>query len=194
MTVDQIPDALFPSTDLGVPKLLPRFADFLDAPMRAWGAVSRPSRMRGTWHFYVDDRKFSALWSDPSKLHASSRVINAVEINWTIQDQTPYPVALYRIYQKRWISRYLQEKGLKILVDLNVPSNYADLNEEGVPYDCSAFATRATDSRVDVLERHYSRALKYCEKPLFVAYGGGKKVAAFCQENDCIHVRDSDHG
>src|SRR5690606_30145181 len=129
-----VPDALFPMTELGVPLLRPDMqADFVDLPVRAWGSVSRPSRMSGTFHFYVEDFKFSALWSDPSKLHTSPRLNNIVEVNWSINDQTPYPVALYNVYRKRWISRYVQERGVRVFVDLNVPDVYERLNLEGVP-------------------------------------------------------------
>lgn len=189
--MSKIPDALFPSTKLGIPKLRPDLcADFIDAPVRGWGSVSRASRMRGTWHFYVDDFKFNKLWDDPNKALVSDSVC-IVEINFTINDQMPYPVALYRIYQKRWIARYWQERGLRIFVDLNAPANYMDLNWEGVPAGWSAFATSATDSRLDELEAQYARAKDWCGQPLFLVYGGGKKVQAFCDANDCVHVVDA---
>jgi hypothetical protein len=149
--------------------------------------------MNGTWHFYVDDYKFNAVWADPSKIHAG-KVITAVEPNWSILDQTPYPVALYRVYQKRWIGRYLQEQGVKVIVDLNVPANYAELNLEGVPDGWRSFATRAADAHLDDLVAHFAIAKRFHEEPIFLVVGGGKKVAEFCTTNGCVHVKGDTNG
>jgi hypothetical protein len=137
----KIPDALFPSTDLGIPKLDPAFsAQWIEAPIRAWGSVTRKSRMRGTWHFYVDDYKFSTLFKDPATVTVS-KALAFIEPNYTIGDQMPYPVVLYRIYQKRWVTRFLQSLGLYSFVDLFVPREYEELNLEGVPLGWRSFAT-----------------------------------------------------
>lgn len=189
-----VPDAIFPSTEFGIPLLredLP--ADFVDAPVRGWGSVTRLSRMRGTWHFYVDDIKFKTLWEDPSKVLVS-QAVSAVEVNYTINDQMPFAVAIYRIYQKRWISRYLQERGMRIFVDLNVPAEYEQTNLLGVPTGWPSYATAATDSRLEDLERQYNLAAinsGLSQGLKFLVYGGGKKVKAFCESHDCVHIGDA---
>lgn len=188
------PDALFPSTYFGVPLLrLDRAANFVDAPVRGWGSVSRTKRMRGTWHFYVDDFKFNTLWTQPDQV-ALSQAVNCVEINFSIEDQSPFAVALYQIYRKRWVARYWQECGFRIFVDLNVPPIYEDLNLIGVPDGYSAWATSATDSRINDLARQYEIAKNHGKNGVnqtFLVYGGGKKVRAFCEKHDCVHVNDA---
>jgi hypothetical protein len=37
--------------------------DFINLPVAGWGSVSRRTRFKGTWHFYIDDSKFAALCS-----------------------------------------------------------------------------------------------------------------------------------
>lgn len=185
----QVPDAIFPSTPLGVPILDRDLAAFwVEAPVRGWGSVSRRSRMRGTWHFYVDDYKFATLYRDPSSV-TLSRAVAAVEPNYTIGDQMPYPVALHRIYKKRWVNRYWQTLGLMTFVDLSVPQEYEDLNLEGVPDGWAAFATKAADSRLDELERHYATACDFNPKPVFLIYGGGRKVEALARKLGAVFIK-----
>lgn len=186
----QIPDAIFPSTELGIPRLDLSFcASWVEAPIRAWGSVSRKAGMRGTWHFYVDDYKFSTVFSDPSTVTAS-KAVAFIEPNYTLGDHLPYPLALYRVYKKRWVSRFLQNLGLFTFVDLFAPPQWEELNLEGVPVGWRAFASCASDSRIGELERQYATALRFHSDPLFLVYGGGKKVADFTAGiPNAVHVR-----
>ena len=194
MKQTEVPDAIFPHTsDLEIPILLPNCqADFVDLPVRGWGSVSRRTRFQGTWHFYVDDYKFSALWKHPETL-LKSKAINAVEPNFSTDFQMPYPVVLYRIYQKRWLSRYWQEKGIGIFVDLNVPMEWAELNLNGVPTGWQAYATAANDNRLETLEAHSKIAMEHSmgRDIRFLVYGGSDKTAKMCEENGWVHVRDA---
>jgi len=189
-----VPDAIFPHTALlEVPILMEgRQADFIDLPVRGWGSVSRQTKFQGTWHFYVDDYKFSTLWKKPDTI-LNTKAINFVEPNFSTDEQMPYSVVLYRIYQKRWMARYWQEKGLGCFVDLSVPKKWEDLNMEGVPKGWCSYATAANDLRLDTLERHAMIARRHSLwQPLrFLVYGGGPLTAKVCERNDWVHVRDA---
>ena len=156
------PDAIFPHTaELEIPILLEnRQANFVDLPVRGWGSVARRSRFRGTWHFYVDDTKFNALWKRPEDI-LKTRCVNCCEANFSTDVQMPWPVALYRIYQKRWMARYWQENGIDVFVDLSVAAPYEHLNLEGVPSGWQSYCTAANDSCLDILESHAERALNH---------------------------------
>jgi len=196
MTVLYVPDTLFPHTkDLEIPKLdITKQAKFYNLPIRGWDSTSRRGRFRGTWHFYVDDRKFTALWKHPESI-LKTKAISCVECNFSTDYQMPYPVVLYRVFQKRWLARYWQECGLEIFVDLNVADNdnWYKLNFEGVPKGWRSYATSASSSRLEVLQRQADIAKYHAEgeKLRFLVYGGGKKVAEMCAENDWVHVRDA---
>ena len=192
--IELVPDALFPSdNEWGIPSLYPALqADFVDAPVRGWGSVHRKTAMRGTWHFYVDDYKFAAIWKKPDEL-VKTQAISAVEVNYTTDDQMPLAVCLHRIYQKRWLARYWQAKGIRIFVDLNVAEKAESLNLLGVPAGWRSYATSAADNALPILLRQAEIATRQADRPdiLFLVYGGGPEVQQLCGERQWLHIADA---
>lgn len=181
-----VPDAIWPTDNaLEVPALLPELqADALDSPLVAWGSQSRQKRMFGTWHFYTDDYRYTALIKSPHEL-VNTGCVSAVEPNFSLYDQMPTPVALFRIYQKRWLSRYWQSKNIKVFVDLNVSSKFRAYNLLGVPFGWQAYATRGYNSRLDEIQAEYELAQTHAAglPVLFLVYGGGRDVEQMAQDN-----------
>ena len=112
MSPTEVPDCVWPSdNEMEVPMLRPDLqANAVDLPVTQWGTIRRRSDMHGTWSFYVDDYRFTALWRDPTPV-INSGCLNVVEPNFSCSDQTPFPVVLNNIYRKRWLSRFWQEFG-----------------------------------------------------------------------------------
>lgn len=165
----EIPDLRFDRAPLGP-----------DVPVVPWGSRSRRGRFRGTWHFYVDDYRFAQLWQKPEVV-VESGASAIIEPNFSVFDQTPFPVALWATYRKRWLSRYYQECGLQVWVDLNVSEAHSELNLMGVPRGWRWYATRGYDERLDDLRREHALAAAHAGvEPLLIVYGGGKAVA------DCL--------
>jgi hypothetical protein len=196
--MNDTPDALWPSDNpMGIPSLLLSMqADALDLPLVIWGSITRPKRMRGTWGFYTDDRRFEALWKNPSVL-LQTECVTAIEPNFSVYSQTPPAVANWQIYRKRWMARYWQSKGVRVFVDLNVNRAFAEDNLVGVPAGWTAFATRGYAERIDDLCFEYGLAQGVAGKRdgvLFVVYGGGKMVKNFCMDNGLIHVSEQQDG
>ncbi len=193
LTRHDVPDALWPSdNDWGIPTLDMHWqADALDLPVQPWGmgAGARTRTNKGTWHFYTEDYRFSALWDDPSPV-LNSGCVNVVEPNFSCYTDMPPAVALYRIYQKRWLARYWQSRGVRVFADLNVAEPHYALNMLGIPKGWRAWATRGYTERMDSTEREYAMA---CERAgsddiLFMVYGGGKQVRELCQTRGWLHV------
>ena len=188
------PDALFPSdNEFGIPNLiLARQGDFIDLPVRGWGQIARRSSMRGTWHFYVDDSKFAALWKHPEALMKTGAV-TAVEPNYTTDDQMPIAVGLYRIYQKRWVARYWQECGTLVYADLYVSPKYDKYALMGIPKGWSAYATRASDKDIERLNQVVNMATEHANgnRVRMLVYGTGEKVRTLCGERDWVFVEDA---
>lgn len=185
-----IPSALWPSDNVyGIPVLdVERQADIVDAPVSRWGRETRKSRMRGTWHFYTDDYRFSALWARPQHL-TNSGCVAAIECNFSVHAQTPRAVAIYRTFQKRYLARLWQAHGVRIVVDLNVAAEHAETNLLGVPPGWRSYATRGAVERLDDLEREYASAAERAGcAPTFLVYGGGKAVRAVCERRGWIWI------
>lgn len=186
-------DYIYPTdNDYDIPVLL---ADnqpvHLELPFAPWGAEARYKKGITTYHFYVDDYRFEALFKDPIKLLQSGcRAI--VEPNCSIHDQTPMAYAIYQTFRKRYLCRYLQECGLQVWVDLNVSPHFEHVNTLGVPKGYNAFCTRGVSGWLETTERHWRTAQRISglDRPNMFVYGGGDDVAQWCREHDVIHVKE----
>jgi hypothetical protein len=73
----------------------------------------------------------------------------------------PPALAIYQIWRKRWLGRYLQHYGKRIFVDLNVAAEHAGINLLGIPKGWRAFATRGYDDYLDDLANQLDIARQY---------------------------------
>ncbi len=186
-------DYLYPTdNEWEVPMLL---ADnqpvHLELPFAPWGSEGRYKKDITTYHFYTDDYRFEALYKNPIKLLESGcRAV--VEPNNSIHDQTPAAYAIYQIYRKRYLARYLQECGLQVWVDLNVSPKHEELNALGVPKGYNAFFTRGVTGWVPTLERHLAMAQRISglERPNLCVYGGGDDIKEYCRKHGLLWVHE----
>lgn len=176
----------------GIPQLdLSMQATEIVDPFLIWGSIARSKYMPGTYAFYEDDDKFSNLWNDPGKLLNTGCQV-AVEPNFSINDLMPPVVALYHIFRKRWLARFWQSKGLKIIVDVNACPKYAKLNLLGVPKGWKAYATRIHKDMHWITELEYALCQEHAQgDPLFVVYGGDNKFARqLCERRGWTWIPD----
>lgn len=158
-------------------------------PLAPWGADSRLRKDISTYHFYVEDYRFEAIWKDPTKVLISG-VRALVEPNLSLFDTTPVAYGLQQIYKKRWIARYFQECGIKVYADLNVSRKFQEYNKLGIPKGYNAFFTRGYADRISHLEEELevAREISGLETPNLIIYGGGAKVHEFCAEHNLVYV------
>lgn len=149
----------------------------------------------GTYHFYVDDYRFEAIWDNPNKIVDSGCMV-IVEPNISLFNTTPISYGLFLLFKKRWIARYLQSFNIEVFVDLNVNPKFAEYNLLGVPEGWNAYATRGYTDRIEDLENEYKIAQKHSgkEEPLFVIYGGGRKCQEFSAKHNCIYIEQFKNG
>jgi len=180
-----VPDCVFPSAnEYGIPTLtLDMQAKWLDLPFVRWGGdLKRESKMKGTFNFFTDDRRFPFHKIAYQVINAGAKM--AVEANFSIGSQTPLARTLYQIYQKRWLSWYWSIYDIKIIVDMHVPTKFYSENLLGVPQGWQAYATRGKKEVGEVLA-DYNAALAHAGTErlgLFVVYEGGAKVRELAQE------------
>lgn len=178
--------------DFDIPLLLKeQEAGSLELPFSPWGANSRLRKGVSTYHFYVDDYRFEAIFKDPVKL-LTSGCKSIVEPNCSCHDQTPIAWGIQLIYKKRWLARYLQECGIKVYADLNVAKKFIEYNKLGIPKGYNAFFTRGTDGWMESMESDLKVAqeISGLEVPNLLVYGGGKDIKKFCQQHGLLYVED----
>lgn len=174
--------SLLPSDNAsGVPSLIGSGACEIPTPVIPWGSVARGTANPGTWVFYVDDYRFSALLRDPLQLTATGCKA-AVEPNTTLFEQTPRYEVLAAVGRKRRAARLWQEAGVLVFVDLNVPERWAEDCLLGVPRGWRAFATRGYANRqADLVREHAIAAYAAGGRPLLLVYGGGREIEGLCR-------------
>ena len=186
-------DCLYESNnEFDIPNLLlEEQAGKLLLPFAPWGADSRLRKDVATYHFYVDDYRFEAIWKDPIKV-LTSGVKALVEPNLSVYDTTPIAYGLQQIYKKRWISRYFQECGIKVYADLNVSVKFKEYNKLGLPKGYNAFFTRGYAGRLEYLkgELEVAKEISGLQTPNLLVYGGGDEIRKFCIDNSLVYVQD----
>ncbi len=163
-------DIIFPSNnEYSIPTLdIEKQPTGLDLQISAWGEKSRAKDKTGLVHFYVDDYRFNSLWSKPY-LVSDKSYTSAVEPNVTVSLDSPIAWVIWATYQKRWLARFWQAKGINIWVDLNVVAEHQEINLMGVPDGWNAFATHGYSDRLEMLHSEYAIAQRISgnAKPLF---------------------------
>jgi len=181
----QVPNARWPTdNEWDVPTLdIQVQPTCVEVPFEPWGSKARGHTMTGTYHFYVDDYRFEALWKDPTPI-VNAKCAAVVEPNYTVSLESPRAWVLWNIYRKRWLARYWQTFGIRIWVDLNVPAEFAALTFLGVPRERRAYMTRGYAGRIQATENEYAMACEHHgdEDIVFAVYGGGRAVREHCDE------------
>ena len=186
-------DSLFPSNnDLEIPTLrLDMQPKSCAIPFVLWGEQRRSFKMNnaGTLCFYTEDYRFNSVYEHPEKI-LYMEPLNIVEPNFSLYDETPIAFGMQQIYKKRWIGRAMQERGVRVFVDLCVSPKFYKLNLLGVPPGYSRFCTRGYSFQVEHLEVELELAKMVAgDNPLlFVVYGGGKPCKDFCRDNGLVYV------
>lgn len=191
--LSRIGDAIYDSdNDLEIPNLrLDMQPDSVEAPFVCFGEQSRTLKMNGngTLHFYTDDYRFSSIFNHPEKI-LSHNPRNIVEPNYSLYCDMPVAFGLQRIYQKRWLSRTMQEKGYRVFADIFCDAKWYKLNLLGIPAGYRSFCTRGIPEQPHYLEFQYRLACEIAgtDKIMFVVYGGGQMAKDFCKAHHCVHV------
>lgn len=171
----------------GIPELLlSQQALTPELPFNRWGTNARKHRVSGTYHFYTDDYRFEGVWQHPEKV-VNSGVSTVVEPNFSTNDQMPRAVVLGLVYRKRWLARYWQENGIKVLVDLALDPAHRDLTLLGVPRGWKSYATytNTINHKIEWIFHDYQQACKHAgtDEITFVVYGGEKSFINVCREH-----------
>ena len=67
-------------------------------------------------HFFLDDYQFNRLWHNPDKympLLAKFRCV--LSPDFSLYLDYPKAIQIYKHYQKHWLGRYMQDRGIKVI-------------------------------------------------------------------------------
>ena len=71
-----------------------------------------------TVHFFLDDYKFEQVWVNPKKYIELFQFYNGIiSPTFSIWENQPYALNVFNMYRSRWITRFYQECGVKVLID-----------------------------------------------------------------------------
>jgi len=102
--------------------------------------VIPPEARGGVLGFYTEDYKFEHLWDDAAKYGLEFKKFGwgaLVAPDYSLDIGEALPVQLFNVYRSRWLSRYWQELGIKIIPNLTGAEAYTmDFVTEGIPVGC----------------------------------------------------------
>ena len=159
--------------------------------MFLWGSNKFPDDCkRGLLAFYVDDVRFEAMCKDFKEFVAVGEKIAAwnfaavVSPNLSLWRNMPAALQMYNTYRARYISRYWQEMGLKVIPDINWSDEQSyEFCFDGIPKDApvAALQCRTTNTGTKQFaesKKYFLMGLKTALKRLapkkLLIYGGMK--------------------
>jgi hypothetical protein len=117
--------------------------------LNIWGTYSMPDYSKAIIGFYVGDDKFAGSWEEPSTFAIkllSRKPYAVIAPNYSPNGVTAE--VIYTLFRTRWVARYWQECGLKIIPDIYLywgKESYLSFAYEGIPQNppCVAFQLQA---------------------------------------------------
>lgn len=169
----------------GIPVLLPRFSSELTLPFVAWGSRSRYAAFTGTYHFFVDDFRFEALWNCPDKITGLNfKETILVEPDFSIPDDSDFPIFLYQLYRRRYLSRYWQSLGFRIIPNISAHSEFVSSVFDGISKDCQLYVTSGIATIPDLVSMQFDFIPS--DSASLIVCGGNKAVRSFCESTNRI--------
>lgn len=169
---------IFPSSsELGIPDLLPQSFSELPSSLRLKPyRTKQSSTLRDICHFYLDDYRFETTWNRPNAaVNHLRRYWAALAPDFSLYPQWPAVVNQWNTYRSRWLGRWWQSQGLRVIPTVN----WADTAShaycfDGIPPGQIVSIGVPDARRPHVVERYHAGVIAMCEKlrpKLVIAYG-----------------------
>lgn len=192
-------DVIFPSSNAwGIPDLLPhmlssqtpdtvfaRQQEPIDPAKTLYvhgSAKFDPSAKDGVLAFYVDDWRFENVWLDAVQMVEGFKAFGWASIvtpDFSVWRDDPMVMQAWNIYRSRWVARYWQEAGLKVIPSLNWADersySFAHL---GIPKGCPVVSVQCRTTRSRKGKEHFGKGLSHAitelEPQNVLVYGGAE--------------------
>lgn len=199
-------DVLFPSTlRYGIPPLKHDMFAPMPEPIKSWLGHLRTEiwddgyyfwgykekmkylpLQKTVAHFYVEDFIFEDLWSDTN--NSMARLMNmklhaAVVPNYSSGPEVAEALLIWAVYRARWVGRFMQEIGIKVIPDILLPWNErVDLMCDGLPKKIPCVSIQLQASVMDHKTESiiaFSHLLKILDPQSVAVYGSTKALEWF---------------
>ena len=108
------------------------------------GNLTKLPRDRTSVCFFTHDFEFECVWNDAAKYTAkfiNMDVHEVIEPDFSRYGDHPRAVWIYNCYRSRWLGRYFQEAGLRVVPNLMITSHdMLDVTMPGIPRNCPQLA------------------------------------------------------
>lgn len=155
---------------------------------------------RSLFGFYADDHRFEVVWNQPDRYAAkllNSGFMGAVTPNFSLYAGAPYPAKLWSIYRSRWVGRFFQEAGIKVIPDVQT-AGFESLDyclagiPVGVPAICIQFQTsKKTEAEVKLSRAILAEVEQRLQFKQIIIYGGDhaeKHLDGVFKNAEPIHI------
>ncbi|MBQ6140797.1 MAG: DUF4417 domain-containing protein [Kiritimatiellae bacterium] len=140
-----------------------------------WGTNRFPEDCKGgLCAFYVDDARFEGICRKHEDTVAAAEKLMAckfaaaVSPNWSLWRNMPHAVMVYRTYCVRYVARYWQEMGLKVVPDINWADEQSfDFCFDGIPHGTPVASIQCRTTNTGTPQ--FAESKKYFLKGLKVA-------------------------
>jgi hypothetical protein len=155
------------SNEWGIPDLIPEMLSN-QIPDRVWnarhtddptktiyahasGGMTKENCQGGVLCFYVEDYKFNHIWDEAVKFLAKLIYFewgSVVEPDFSLVGDLPKIIRFQALYRMKWIARYWQEAGVKVIPTLKYgPRSDGDIYERVVPKNAEVVSVQVRTSK-----------------------------------------------
>lgn len=86
--------------------------------------------------FYTEDNRFERLWTHTPQIikrFLNKKILGMVSPNFSTYFNMARAIRIYNVYRSRWIARYSQEAGIKVIIDISGAKEDVDFIFDGLP-------------------------------------------------------------
>ena len=93
---------------------------FEPAKLAAFNTTRRNNTNRElTVHFFIEDYMFESVWTNPRRYVDMFQFHNGIlPPTFSVYENLPYALNLFNVYRSRWLTRFYQEMGIPVLIDV----------------------------------------------------------------------------
>lgn len=134
--------------------------------------------------YYVDDEKFEEMWFEPDVRVGKMLnlgITTAISPNFSLWLEYPEATCIYQTYRARWVGRYLQEAGIKLIPDVNwLEERSFRYCFAGIPVNSPAISIQVQTGNdaegIPSLLTGITSAINAIKPQSLLIYGGGNRI------------------